>query len=607
MLIFVPLSHIDDNPYQRRSEYGDIAELAGRIAAARESYPETRGLMQVPRGRVAVVDSDTIVDADSVRMFASGGKWNEDPKTFRIQLAFGHRRLRAFRHLHETGAPGYEDGRFPVHIDPLTSQQMLDAVWAENYDRKDTSAVEQAELILLKMQQLGENATHAEVGAEWGLSRPVISNRLRLLELPADVQQANRDGRLSERQALALAPVIRIGELVDGRVEWGSKIGEQWGSPASPEKYIEYVLANPDKATSDTVRDFTKKLTDHAGRTLPGWLAKEKFDGVRGIEQSQCKGCPFRIDQSCLRPQCLEAKLEAWPDMALAAFSAETGIPISDRAADFELFNTDYRRRRQLRDLYEAGETGGGMVCSWKAKGESGARPYGQHSGEYVYNVADEKDGRCGIVLGYRGTLPEVADDREATGPIYDMPPQDDVFLWKNEAGDIVKEAHKVMVAELVDALQYQVNDWDLLQAFIFPADKDWIDDTDKLAKLVADFLIGRGRGLGWSYHHHEFVRSYQAAVDRAGLKVNVLGSAEDVVEKTAVLILDHWYRNHITYMWQERAGEVTEMIAAWQQLPGAAASPMVAHIDRAKRHIEQKIENEGRREETAVSEEAST
>ena len=52
MLIFVPLTQIDDNPYQARQEYGDTADLASRIAAAPDSYPETIGLMQIPRGTI---------------------------------------------------------------------------------------------------------------------------------------------------------------------------------------------------------------------------------------------------------------------------------------------------------------------------------------------------------------------------------------------------------------------------------------------------------------------------------------------------------------------------------------------------------------------------
>ena len=76
MLIYVPLNHIDDNPYQRRAEYGDIEELAERIHLAKASYPETLGLMQVPRGRIVVVDTDRRKRTDCIRDFISGTRWS---------------------------------------------------------------------------------------------------------------------------------------------------------------------------------------------------------------------------------------------------------------------------------------------------------------------------------------------------------------------------------------------------------------------------------------------------------------------------------------------------------------------------------------------------
>ncbi len=609
MLVFVPLNHIDDNPYQRRAEYGDIEELAERIHAAKASYPETLGLMQVPRGRVVVVDTDTIVGSDSVgRFVGKDGRWNEDPKTFRIQLAFGHRRKRAFEYLNRFGEK-YEGDYYymPIHIDPLTDKQMLDAVRAENYERKDISAVEQAELIQLKLQQLGPDATHAAIGQEWGLSRPVISNRLGLLELPESVKQANRDGRVSERLALALKPILRIGELTqDSEVEWGNKVGEQWGPPASPDMYIAYVLSNPDQISSDSVREFAKRLTRHAGQDLPGWLPKENIDG-RGIEQPQCKGCPFRVDQSCLKPSCMKAKLAAWPDTALEAFSQETGIPISDREADFEPFESNYRWRAHLVELYTAGDTGGGMVCAWRAgNGVSGqARPYGKKSGDFVWNVANEEDGRCGIALGYRGTLSTAfAADDETGRPAYEMPDPDDVEIWQSEAVDIAKGAREAMIFGLADALLYQVSEWDTLQALIFPAESEWLDDKVKVATEITRFLVDRGRGVGYTYQSYDEVQAYLGVMKRAGLRTSALGSAEEEAEKTAVIILAYWYNFHRSYGWEGRGRETLDRIAQWEQLPGAATSPMAQHIARAKRHIEEKTAAEGESTKSTKSEE---
>ena len=598
MLVFVPLNHIDDNPYQRRAEYGDIEELAERIHAAKSSYPETLGLMQVPRGRVVVVDTDTIVGSDSVKRFVGkDGRWNEDPKTFRIQLAFGHRRKRAFEYLNRFGEKYDGDYYYmPIHIDPLTDKQMLDAVWAENYERKDISAVEQAELIQLKLQQLGPDATHAAIGQEWGLSRPVISNRLGLLELPESVKQANRDGRVSERLALALKPILRIGELTKGsKVEWGKKVGEQWGNPASPEAYVEYVLANADTITSDDVREFAKRLMRHAGEELPGWLGKETIAGA-GIEQPQCKGCPFRIDQSCLKPSCMKAKLKAWPDIAVEAFSQKSGIPISDREADFKLFGNDPSARARLKALYDAGETGGGMVCGWLV-GDSAARPYGEKSGSYVWNMVREKDGRCGIALGYRGNLPATeAGGGQSGEPVYEMPEAELISEWNAEALKIQKAAYKTMTAAFTDGLLHQVDSFDVLQTLIFSHDSEWIDDPDKLAKKVAEFLIDRGQGVTYAYSPYDLIYIYQSAVKRAGLQFHVLGSSSEATEKAAVVILQGWYgnNNYTGYGWEKNANRTALRIAEWEQQPGAAASPMAEHIARAKRHIEEKIAAEG-------------
>lgn len=590
MLIFVPLTQIDDNPFQRRTEYGDIEELAADILRHQVERPDTFGLQQVPGGRVVADDGDLVPTAN-----LDPEEWLDGQQLrpgWRVQLEFGHRRKRAFAWLVGNGHPKYH--QLPVYIRDLDDDQMLNGVWSENRARRDLSAVEEAELIKLKLAQLGENGSHAAIGEEWGLSRPVISNRLRLLELPEAVQQANREGKLSERQALALAPIVRIGELTKGSgIEWGSKVGTQWGSPASPEKYLEHVLANPDTATSDNVREYTHRLTSYAGERLPGWLAKVKFDDVSGIEQPQCKGCPFRIDQSCLKPSCMKRKLTAWPDMALAIFSEKTDIPISDRAADFEPFADDMKLRQRLKDLYKAGETGGGMVCGWLVK-DGAARPY-KNDSDYVYNIANEDDGRFGIALGYRGNPPAAdPDSNEPAAPIYELPEYEQIEAWHGEVRKITRAARREMLEAVTDALMYQVNEFDVIQALMSDPDEEWIDEAGKIAKDLAEFLVEKGRGVGWAYNPYTTVQLFQKAASRAGLG-SVLGDESETAVKTAVLILDRWYENHLSsWRWENTAREIWPWIEQWEQLPGADTSPMAEHVARTKKHIEEKLVAEG-------------
>lgn len=90
MYINVPLDQIDDNPFQRRQDYGDVAGLAADIKA--------HGLLQTPIGRLVYTHGEVITGHDLTlarnRILADGF-----PAGLRVQLAFGHRRLRAFRHL----------------------------------------------------------------------------------------------------------------------------------------------------------------------------------------------------------------------------------------------------------------------------------------------------------------------------------------------------------------------------------------------------------------------------------------------------------------------------------------------------------------------------
>ena len=62
---------VDDNPWQPRTSYSEqsLRDLATDMLTPKEGRPEVRGMMQIPQGRM-VGD--------------------------RVQLAFGHRRKRAF-------------------------------------------------------------------------------------------------------------------------------------------------------------------------------------------------------------------------------------------------------------------------------------------------------------------------------------------------------------------------------------------------------------------------------------------------------------------------------------------------------------------------------
>lgn len=112
-------------------------------------------------------------------------------------LIAGERRLLAARQA------GLET--IPAIVREASEQQRLVIALIENVQRSDLNALEAAEAY----RQLAEdfNLSHEEIAHHVGKSRVAITNTLRLLKLPKDVQQALVDNKISEGHARALLPL----------------------------------------------------------------------------------------------------------------------------------------------------------------------------------------------------------------------------------------------------------------------------------------------------------------------------------------------------------------------------------------------------------------
>jgi ParB family chromosome partitioning protein len=117
-----------------------------------------------------------------------------DEGTDQYVLIAGERRWRAAREA------GLE--KVPAILREAGDQQRLELALIENVQRADLNALEAAEAY----RQLTEDfhLSHDDVAARVGKSRSAVSNTLRLLKLPAGVQQALVDERISEGHARAL-------------------------------------------------------------------------------------------------------------------------------------------------------------------------------------------------------------------------------------------------------------------------------------------------------------------------------------------------------------------------------------------------------------------
>ena len=110
------------------------------------------------------------------------------------QLIAGERRWRAAQQA------GLE--RIPAVIRAADEQDRLELALVENLVREDLNPIEVAAACATLIEDF--DRSHADLATSLGRSRPAISNLVRLLELPDDVQELVAEGRLSEGAARAV-------------------------------------------------------------------------------------------------------------------------------------------------------------------------------------------------------------------------------------------------------------------------------------------------------------------------------------------------------------------------------------------------------------------
>lgn len=176
----INIDFIEANPFQPRTDFDDNAlnELAESI--------KVQGVIQPVTVR----------------------KMGRD----KYQLISGERRLRASR------LAGLKT--IPVYIRVANDEQMLEMALIENTHREGLNAIE----VALSYQRLIEecNITQEQLSEKVGKDRSTVTNFLRLLKLPPEVQVALRDGFISMSQARAIINIedktkqlIILKEIID--------------------------------------------------------------------------------------------------------------------------------------------------------------------------------------------------------------------------------------------------------------------------------------------------------------------------------------------------------------------------------------------------------
>ena len=159
----VTLASIDTNPWQPRHDFA-VEELAGLAASIKEhGILQPLVVTELPNGR--------------------------------YQLIAGERRFRAAK---QAGL-----SKVFVVVREANNQQRLELALVENLQRQDLNPIERALAYRRLIQEFA--LTQVEAAERVGKTRSAVANALRLLDLPEKIQEAVRQGLITEGHAKVIA------------------------------------------------------------------------------------------------------------------------------------------------------------------------------------------------------------------------------------------------------------------------------------------------------------------------------------------------------------------------------------------------------------------
>jgi ParB family chromosome partitioning protein len=177
------------------------------VSQAPASAAPTSSIQEIPIGEIEVnpFQPRTHFDQDALNELSESIKVHGiiQPITVRRLAANQYQLISGERRFQASKLAGLE--AIPAYIRSADDQQMLEMALIENIQRENLNAIE----ISLSYQRLITEChlKQEELGERVGKNRATVTNYLRLLKLPPDIQIAVRDNKISMGHARAIINV----------------------------------------------------------------------------------------------------------------------------------------------------------------------------------------------------------------------------------------------------------------------------------------------------------------------------------------------------------------------------------------------------------------
>ena len=277
--LLIELDLIRSSPWQQRGE---------------ESAEELRGLADslLAHGLIQAVVVRPVPDS-------LGGSY---------ELLAGHRRLAAAR------LAGWSEIR--ASIQEATDDQAREIVLLENLQRKDLNAIEEAHGFEQILNAAG-GPTQVELAKRLGVTQGHISNRLRLLKLPAALKDYVISGEMSPSTARDLVAVADVPAVTEGIIK-AYKAAKKFRKTVTMAELLEDKYNGFGRIIEETTRpvDRSTEYVRELGRSVPAFTPTPQQRAELDIREFDVRfGKPGTKE-----PRACNAKL--WDELQKAHFAA---------------------------------------------------------------------------------------------------------------------------------------------------------------------------------------------------------------------------------------------------------------------------------------------
>ncbi len=271
------LNNIDEELKTNDSEQRGVPAVTGQQAAG--------SILRIPLEQIQVnpMQPRHDFDATALNELAESIKLHDiiQPITV-IKMGQGYQLISGERRLRASKLAGLKD--IPAYIRTADDQQMLEMALLENLQRENLNAIE----VALSYKRLMDECTltQEEVAERMKKDRSTVTNYLRLLKLPPDIQKAVRDNKLSMGHARAIISL----DMVDQQLYVFRETQEKGLSVRQVEQLVKNMSGGVPKTPSKEAKEVGKGKLPPAYKRIEDNMASHFSTRVKLDRKKSGKG-----------------------------------------------------------------------------------------------------------------------------------------------------------------------------------------------------------------------------------------------------------------------------------------------------------------------------